>query len=177
MVIHPSIDACAQLRAQGVTPEQVERIELKVHSLVLELTGNKEPQDGLQAKFSVYHGCAAGLTFGYAAEDEFSDEVVTRDDMVALRRKVVATVDDSIAEASADVTAVLKDGRRVHVFVQHAIGSLQNPMTDANLEAKFHGLSDPILGIVQTSELIQACWAIGKAGAVAEVVRLAVPRG
>jgi 2-methylcitrate dehydratase PrpD len=36
IVIHPSIDACAQLRAQGVTPEQIERIELKVHSLVLE---------------------------------------------------------------------------------------------------------------------------------------------
>ena len=177
IVIHPSIDACAQLRAQGVTPEQVERIELKVHSLVLELTGKKEPQDGLQAKFSVYHGCAAGLTFGYAAEDEFSDAVVTRDDMVALRRKVVATVDDSIAEASVDVTAVLKDGRRVHVFVEHAIGSLQNPMTDANLEAKFRGLSDPILGAAQTSELIKACWAIGQAGSVAEVVKLAAPRG
>ena len=177
IVIHPSIDACAQLRAQGVLPEQVERIELKVHSLVLELTGKKEPQDGLQAKFSVYHGCAAGLTFGYAAEDEFSDKVVTRDDMVALRRKVVATVDDSIDEASADVTAVLKDGRRVHVFVEHAIGSLQNPMTDANLEAKFRGLSDPILGAAQTSELIKACWAMGQAGSVAEVVKLAAPRG
>jgi 2-methylcitrate dehydratase PrpD len=177
IVIHPSIDACAQLRARGVTPSQVERIELKVHSLVLELTGKKEPQDGLQAKFSVYHGCAAGLTFGYAAEDEFSDEVVTRDDMVALRRKVVATVDDSIDEASADVTAVLKDGRRVHVFVEHAIGSLQNPMTDANLEAKFRGLSDPILGAAQTSELIKACWAIGQAGSVAAVVKLAAPRG
>ncbi len=176
IVIHPSIDACAQLRAQGVVPEQVERIELKVHSLVLELTGNKEPQDGLQAKFSVYHGCAAGLTFGYAAEGEFSDEVVNRADMVALRRKVLATVDDSIAEASVDVTAVLKDGRRVHVFVEHAIGSLQNPMTNANLEAKFHGLSDPILGAAQTSELIKACWAIGKAGSLADIVALAAPR-
>ena len=100
---------------------------------MLELTGKKEPADGLQAKFSVYHGCAAGLTFGHAAEEEFSDDVVNRPDMVALRRKVVATVDDSIDEASADVTAVLADGRRVHVFVEHAIGSLQNPMTDANL--------------------------------------------
>ena len=66
IVIHPSIDACVQLREQGVRPEQVQRIELKVHSLVLELTGKKTPADGLQAKFSVYHGCAAGLTFGRA---------------------------------------------------------------------------------------------------------------
>ena len=175
IVIHPSIDACAQLRAQGVTPDQVERIELKVHSLVLELTGKKEPADGLQAKFSVYHGCAAGLTFGYAAEEEFSDEVVNHPDMVALRRRVVATVDDSIDEASADVTAVLLDGRRVHVFVKHAIGSIQNPMTDAQLEAKFQGMSNEILGAGKTSELINACWAIGQASNVGLVMALATP--
>jgi 2-methylcitrate dehydratase PrpD len=176
IVIHPSIDACAQLLAQGVTPGQIERLELKVHSLVLELTGKKEPADGLQAKFSVYHGCAAGLTFGRAAEEEFSDEVVNRPDMVALRRKVVATVDDSIDEASADVTAVLKDGRRVHVFVEHAIGSLQNPMTDAMLEGKFHGLSDAILGAGQTGELIKACWAVGQAAKVSAITALATPK-
>jgi 2-methylcitrate dehydratase PrpD len=175
IVIHPSIDACAQLRARGVTPEQVQRIELKVHSLVLELTGKKEPADGLQAKFSVYHGCAAGLSFGHAAEDEFSDEVVNRPDMVALRRKVVATVDDSIDEASADVTAVLMDGRRVHVFVEHAIGSLQNPMTDANLEAKFHGLSDAVLGAEKTAALIKACWAVGDAADVRSLTQLVQP--
>jgi 2-methylcitrate dehydratase PrpD len=175
IVIHPSIDACAQLRAQGVTPEQIERIELKVHSLVLELTGKKEPVDGLQAKFSVYHGCAAGLTFGFAAEDEFSDAVVNRADMVALRRKVVATVDDAIDEASADVTAVLKDGRRVHVFVEHAIGSLKNPMSDAQLEAKFHGLSDPVLGAAKTTELLAACWTIGQAGDVRALAQLTQP--
>jgi 2-methylcitrate dehydratase PrpD len=176
IVIHPSIDACSQLRAQGVTPEQIEKIELKVHSLVLELTGKKEPADGLQAKFSVYHGCAAGLTFGRAAEEEFSDEIVARPDMVALRRKVVATVDDSIDEASADVTAVLKDGRRIHVFVEHAIGSLQNPMTDMNLEAKFHGLSDPILGATQTASLIKACWIAGNTPNIAALVALAAPK-
>ncbi len=31
IVIHPAIDACAQLRAQGVKAEDVERIELRVH--------------------------------------------------------------------------------------------------------------------------------------------------
>ena len=129
IVIHPTIDAAAQLRARGVKAEDVERIELKVHSLVLELTGKKEPQDGLQGKFSVYHGCAAGLIFGRAGEAEYDDAIVRRDDVTALRRKVVATVDDSIDEASADVTAILKDGRE-HVFVEHAIGSLERPMND-----------------------------------------------
>jgi 2-methylcitrate dehydratase PrpD len=163
IVIHPSIDACTQLRARGVTPGQVERIELKVHSLVLELTGKKEPNDGLQAKFSVYHGCAAGLTYGRAAEEEFADDIVNRADMVALRRKVVATVDDAIDEAAADVTAILTDGRRIHVRVEHAIGSLANPMTDAQLEAKFRGLAEPVLGADRCGALISACWGVGQA--------------
>jgi 2-methylcitrate dehydratase PrpD len=158
-----------------VRPEQVERIELKVHSLVLELTGKKEPADGLQAKFSVYHGCAAGLTFGRAAEEEFDDAVVNRPDMVALRRKVVATVDNAIDEASVDVTAVLADGQRVHVFVEHAIGSLANPMTDAQLEAKFRGMSDAVLGAARCSELIQSCWGVGAAPDLRTLVRLATP--
>ena len=95
--------------------------------------------------------------------------------MVALRRKVVATIDDSIDEASVDVTAVLNNGRRVHVFVEHAIGSLQNPMTDANLEAKFHGLSDAVLGAAKTAELVKACWAIGDAADVRTLTALARP--
>ncbi len=175
IVIHPSIDACVQLRDQGVKAEDVERIELKVHSLVLELTGKKEPADGLQGKFSVYHGCAAGLIFGKATEDQYADDIVNRDDMVALRRKVVATVDDTIDEASADVTAVLKDGRKVHVFVEHAIGSLQKPMTDAMLEAKFRDMSDQVIGAEQTSKLLAACWDLGKAADVRALAALTRP--
>ena len=157
IVIHPSIDACVQLREQGVRADDVERIELKVHSLVLELTGKKEPADGLQGKFSVYHGCAAGLIFGRAGEAEYHDDIVTRDDVVALRRKVVATVDDAIDEASADVTAVLKDGRRLHVFVEHAIGSQQRPMSDAALDGKFRDQAEPIMGAYRTARLLAAC--------------------
>jgi 2-methylcitrate dehydratase PrpD len=175
IVIHPSIDACVQLRERGVKADDIERIELTVHPLVLELTGKKEPADGLQGKFSVYHGCAAGLIFGRAAEEEFSDEVVAREDVVALRRKVVATVSGAIDEAAVDVTAVLKNGERVNVFVKHAIGSLARPMTDKDLESKFHGLSDPVLGTDKTGKLIEACWNLGNASNVSGITALARP--
>jgi 2-methylcitrate dehydratase PrpD len=173
IVIHPSIDACAQLRAKGVTPQNLERIDLRVHSLVLELTGKKEPADGLQGKFSVYHGCAAGLIFGRASEEEYADHIVTRPDVVQVRRKVIATVDDGIGEASVDAVATLTDGGKVHVHVEHAIGSLQRPMSDADLEAKFGNMSDPILGAAQTNALMAACWSLGQAADARELARLA----
>ncbi len=173
VVIHPCIDACAQLRARGVRPEQVERIEIKVHSLVLELTGKKEPADGLQSKFSVYHGCAVGLIFGRAAEEEFSDAIVHRPDVAALRRKVIATVDDRIDEASTDAVAVLADGRRERVFVEHALGSLHRPMTDADLEEKFRGLVEPVLGAARVQALVDEAWRVGDAADVSELTLLA----
>ena len=57
----------------------------------------------------------------------------------------------------ADVTAVLKDGRRIEVRVDHAIGSLVNPLSDAQLEAKFAGLVVPVLGEPRSRQ-ITAQW-------------------
>jgi len=118
----------------------------------------------------VFHGCAAGLMFGRAGEEEFSDAIVQREDVVALRRKVQATVDDRIREESADVTAHLNNGETIHLFVEHAIGSLQRPMTDANLEAKLTHLSAPVLGDARTRPLIDACWQLGHADNVHSLV-------
>jgi 2-methylcitrate dehydratase PrpD len=175
IVIHPGIDACVQLRDQGVTPEQVQSIELRVHSLVLELTGKKEPRDGLQGKFSVYHGCAVGLIYGRAGEEEFSDAIVNDARVVALRGKVNAIVDDSIDEAAVDATAVLTDGRKVHVRVDHAIGSLQRPLSDAQLEAKFTSLVSPVLGEEKACEITAACWRLSSLPGMRELTALCRP--
>jgi 2-methylcitrate dehydratase PrpD len=157
IVIHPSIDGCVQLRDQyKLKPEDVQKVTIKVHSLVLELTGKKTPTDGLQGKFSVYHSCAAGLIFGRAGEHEYTDDVVNRPDVFALRSKVEAIVDDSIDEASADVTIETTDGRTLHVFVEHAIGSVERPMSDEQLKAKFIDQSEPIIG----REKAEQAWAV-----------------
>jgi 2-methylcitrate dehydratase PrpD len=175
IVIHPAIDAAVQLRERGVQPGQVERIELRVHPLVLELTGKTEPQDGLQGKFSVYHGCAAGLIVGRAGEDEYADDFVRRPDVVALRRRVVATVDPRMDEASVELTATLSDGRQERVHVEHAIGSLQRPMTDTDLEAKFHALADGVIGPVRAARLLQALWSVDEAAELRGLAALAQP--
>ena len=175
IVIHPTIDAAIQLRGQGVKAGDVERVELRVHPLVLELTGKKEPQDGLQGKFSVYHGFAAGLLFGQAGEHEYDDAIVLREDVAALRRKVVAAVDTSVAEDAADVTAILRGGKRVHIRVDHAIGSLERPLSDAQLEAKFNSLADPVIGKDKARAAIEACWKLAQAKDVQGFLRSARP--
>jgi hypothetical protein len=63
----------------------------------------------------------------------------------------------------------------VHVRVDHAIGSLERPMTDEDLEGKFHGLADPVIGEKRASELIAACWKVGAASDLRALAALARP--
>ena len=164
VVIHPAIDGCVQLRnAHRITATDVDRIELRVHPLVLELCGKTAPRTGLEGKFSVYHACAAGIVFGQAGEAEFANDVVQREDIVALRGRIHATVDAAIAEAAADVTIHATDGRTLHLFIAHAVGSLERPMSDDDLARKFHGLVDPVLGADRAMRLHALCTGIGTA--------------
>ena len=66
-----------------------------------------------------------------------------------------------------------RDGRRLHAFVAHALGSLERPMSDADLERKFHGLVDPILGAARTAQLIGACRTLASAPDVRALAALA----
>jgi 2-methylcitrate dehydratase PrpD len=155
VVIHPAIDGCIQLRKQyKLSSDQIERVELKVHPLVLELTGRKMPQTGLEGKFSVYHAVRNAGT-------------------VALRERVVAAIDPAIAEDQVRITIVMKDQRRLEKYIEHCAGSARNPMTNAQLEAKFTGLADGILPADQTRRLMELCWNVASLPDAAQLARAA----
>jgi 2-methylcitrate dehydratase PrpD len=147
IVIHPSIDGCVQLRDRhGLEASAVESLTIKVHPLVLELTGKKTPGTGLEGKFSVYHSCAVALLYGRAGEHEYTDEVVQRAEVVALRGKVCALVDEGMPPAAAEITARTRDGRELHLRVDQAVGSIERPMSQSQLRDKFMGQAEPVLG-------------------------------
>jgi 2-methylcitrate dehydratase PrpD len=176
IVIHPAIDGCIQLRNQyNLTAAQIERIELKVHPLVLELTGKKTPQTGLEGKFSVFHAAAVAIVQGAAGEKQFSDRVVRDPAIVALRGRVVATIDPAIHEEQVRIAITLKDGRLVEQYIEHAIGSLQRPMTDADLESKFADLADGVLPKSQARRLMDLCWGAEKLPAAADLAKAGQP--
>jgi 2-methylcitrate dehydratase PrpD len=172
IVIHPAIDGALQLRAErGLRAEQIDRVVLNVHPLVLELTGRKAPQSGLESKFSVYHAVAVALSRGTVGEREFADEAVKDPAVLALRERVSAEVDRSIAEDQVRIAITLKDGQRLDKHVVHAVGSMANPMSDAQLEAKFRTLAEGILPADRVRRLMDMAWNIATLPDVAQVAR------
>ena len=176
IVIHPIIDGCVQLRNEyNLEAGEIAGIELKVHPLVLELTGKKTPQAGLEGKFSVYHSAAVAIIHGAGGESVYSDASVRDPQVIELRDKVSASVDASMHEDAAHIAIRLQDGRVVEKFVEHAIGSLYRPMSDEDLEAKFRGLAADILSTGETDALIRLCWSVQKLKDAGEIARAAVP--
>lgn len=176
VVIHPSLDGCLGLkRRHGLAGDDIESVELRVHPLVLELTGNKTPQTGLEGKFSVYHAVGCALVLGRVGVAEFTDEVVRDPRVAAVRDRVSAVVDDRIREAGAVVTIRLKDGRTVEEVVDQASGSLECPLSDEEMDAKVHALADPTLGAAATDEMIRACRTVVELEDASALARAATP--
>jgi len=174
VVIHPTLDACIQLRNQyKLTADQIERVELKVHPLVLELTGKKAPQTGLEGKFSVYYAAAVALMQGAAGERQFSDKLAKDPAVVALRDRVGTTIDPAIGPEQVRVIVTMKDGRKLEKYIDNVIGSVKNPMSDAALEVKFADLAQGVIPAAQARKVMDLCWGVEKLANAAEVAKAA----
>ena len=159
IVAHPAIDAAIQLReAHRIQAAQVQSVSLKAHPLVLNLMGKTSPAVGLEGKFSIYHAVAVALATGRGGEQAFSDKAVQDPTVVALRQRVQVAVDPAIQTDQVDMTVTLMDGQKLHLFIEHAVGSQLHPMSDAQLEGKFNGLTEDILPQAQSRQLMGVCW-------------------
>jgi 2-methylcitrate dehydratase PrpD len=174
VVMHPTIDGCIQLRNEHkLTADTIDRVELKVHPLVLQLTSKKAPESGLESKFSIYHAASVALLEGAAGVMEFSDQAARNASVIALRDRVTAVVDPAIKEDQVRVTVAMKDGRRLEKFVEHAVGSVEHPLSDSELEAKFSRLADGVLPQDRLRRLLDLCWNVGALKDAAELPRAA----
>jgi 2-methylcitrate dehydratase PrpD len=175
IVMHPAIDAAVQLRTENrLTPEQIQRVDLKVHPLVLELTGKTAPRSGLEGKFSIYHAVAVALVEGAGGEKQFSDRAVHDPIVTALRAKVVPTVTPGVKPEQVDMTVTLTNGRTLTRHIEHAIGSVETPMSDADLERKFTDLAEGILPEAQIRRVMSLCWDVANLKDAGEVARAGV---
>jgi 2-methylcitrate dehydratase PrpD len=145
IVAHPAIDAAVALAARIGSATAVDAVVVHCNPLVPELMGNLTPGDGLQARFSAVHGVTMGLRDGTVGLAQYDDALVIAPDVAALRARVRLEPDAQMPRASARVSVRLTDGRTIEETTTHARGSLERPLTDAELNAKAEALVEPVL--------------------------------
>src|SRR4051812_23854752 len=155
VVLHPLIDAVIAIRNRDrIDPAAVSEIALRVHPLVLCITGVVEPSTGLQSKFSTLHSAAVALIDGAAGMAQYTDAKATDPAVAALRRKVTPVADETLRKDEAHA-AIVAGGKRHKVHIAHAGGTAENPMSDAQIEAKFTANAAPVIGAERAQRAVE----------------------
>ena len=177
VVLHPVIEGCVTLATRhAIEPQAVKRIALRCHPYVLELTGKRNPANTLEAKLSVFYSAAAALVARQMGPREFEAALIADARVRALHDKVAVEVDAAVREDEAHVEIELADGTRHAIHIEHVIGSIDKPMSGADIEAKFRTLTAPLLAAEQVDGLIGACAKLETLADAAEIARLAAAR-
>ena len=158
-VASAAIDACLQLRRRcKLTPDQIAAVSIKVHPSVLKLMDRRSPESGLHAKLSIHHVVACALVFGAVKVKHFETEILQDSRIVALRRDMQIVQDESFTRDQAYVSVTLKEGRTLAQEVRDAIGSLQRPLSDHDLETKFRDLAEDVLSTENIDRIVACLW-------------------
>lgn len=161
--IHNAIDCALEVRARAVgSAGEIERIVVRRHPDWAAYHLNAAPQTFHEAQVSLPYAVAAAFTFGAALPDQFADELLGRDDLRRLAALVDVEPDPSLRRGvSCDMTVTYADGSTERSIVDDPKGSLHNPMSRADLRAKFElltrgllaaGAADEVEGLVSRLE-------------------------
>lgn len=174
-VTHPVIDVCLDLaRRETYDPADIEKVELVVNPLTIQLCNRPEPRDRAQAFVSFQHWAAVSLRFKAAGVAQVSPRMVADPDTAALRRKVVATGREDVAREAADLVVTLKGGRRLCARVERCIGSDGVPLSDEDLSRKTRGQLETAYADATTERIVERCWGMesaARADALCELLR------
>ena len=184
---HTAADAGIELRARGVRPEDVERIELGVAGPTVRTIGEpielkRAPETAYQAQFSGPYVLAAAMLGGSGLGlglDDFTDELARDPARRALMEKVSVVANERCAsiypeEFPAVVRVVLHSGREEVIEVLDNRGGSARPLTDDEVATKFRDNAMRRVGGQVADELAAAILEIGPETSIRTVMSLAV---
>ena len=140
---HPGMSVMLELiRLHDLRPERVKRVAVGTNHNMPNALIHHRPRNELQAKFSMEFCMAILLLERKAGLAQFTDEVVNRQDVQALLRRIDFGVHPEAEAAGFDkmttiVEVELDDGTTFKGSADFGKGSPINPMSDRELEQKF----------------------------------------
>jgi 2-methylcitrate dehydratase PrpD len=153
-VLHPYISAMLRLRnARDVRAEDVESIDCPVAPFIVPIVCEPAeeklaPASDSHGRISLQYSLAEALVRGALGRYAYSEANLRDPAILAVTRRVRYHVDTSFpgpGRFKGGVTVRLRDGRTLSEVEEYNRGSVENPMTDAELRAKFDENSEGIL--------------------------------
>jgi 2-methylcitrate dehydratase PrpD len=152
-------------RQLGVTADQIKSVRVETYRAALDVAGNPSPATAAEARFSLPYVVASALVHGTVRLSAVTPERLACPQTRALMRRLELAADPAITAAfpgarAARVEVVTFAGRGAQHLQPTRKGDPDQPLTDAELEAKYAELVTPVLGAAKTADLLRTLWAI-----------------
>jgi 2-methylcitrate dehydratase PrpD len=185
VLTHPTIDLMLKLITEhDIKPEDIDAVKVYAGTNILKPIRYPIAANHLQAKFSLPAALAMIALERKAGKREFSDEFVSSAPMQAMQRRISTELDPDIEKLGFDkmrsrITIRLKNGRTVEGWADERYrGGPENPLSDADLEAKVRSCCEGVLNERGQSILIETAWSVERlsdAGKLMEIVNDITP--
>jgi len=180
VLTHPTIDLMLKLVTDhDVKPEDIDAVRVYAGTNILKPIRYPIAANHLQAKFSLPAALAMIALAHKAGKREFSDEFVGSAPMQAMQRRISTELDPDIEKMGFDkmrsrITIRLKSGHTVEGWADERYrGGPENPLSDADLEAKVRSCCEGVLHEKSQSILIETAWSVERlsdAGKLMQIV-------
>ncbi len=157
-----AIAAAFELRGEIGDPRRIRSIEIATFRTAVEIiakdTEKWRPGTRETADHSLPYCTVVALVDGKISADQFVPERLNDPLLKDLISRTTVIEDHSLSEAYPAavpnrVTVTLADGSVLVRELSHPPGHAQNPLSEGQLGAKFHGLVDPVLGRERADEI------------------------
>jgi 2-methylcitrate dehydratase len=175
-----AIDAALQLRAElNGDVSRIERIDIHTFEACYNIIGKYPeawaPRTRETADHSLPYCTAAALKDGDVYLETFDEARFTDPALVALTGKIKVHLDDELSKRYPRgipnrLTVTLTDGRTLVKEVEFPRGHAGNPMTDAEVEAKFRRAVEPRFGKPTADAVLARCWELEKLKGVTDLI-------
>lgn len=155
---HAAVDSVAYLMGEhALTHDMIASVEIRTFHYATRLAGH-EPKNLDEFSYAIAFPVAAMIVRGQVGVAELTPEVLNDPDILRVSRATKLIDDDHFTEISkkkrwAEVTLVLKDGRRLQDNPRTPRGDADMPLSDTEIAAKYHLLADPVIGLGRATEI------------------------
>ena len=142
---HPSVEAAIHLRNQyELKAEDVVRIDIRTYALAVVGHDHTDIPGVYSAKMSIPYSVAVGLIYGKAGLQEFSEENVKDENVLALTKRVHVVSDEALSnifpKEQAAVMEITTRERTLSVRINFPKGEPENPLSEEEFKERYYEL-------------------------------------
>ncbi len=149
--VHYAIEATQKdLEQRPFPPEEIESIVVRTHRNAKQGSDIPDYRSPLHARLSIQYGIASILVRGRAGLGEYEEDAIRDPEVRRISDLVRIQIDEEIQKLYPNPRSMIveirdRKGNTASARIDHAKGDPENPMTDADLVAKFRDVTADVI--------------------------------